>query len=259
MEGILKSASGVLPTSRNLIIQGQDTTLGFTVGANFTPTKSTNIGLGYRSSLDQTLEGSIYIAGSPVAPAAQGVAIKAGTTLPEIVTLSLRQDLSERFTALASVEWSHWSRVSGLNVICANNQAGNPVFCPAGNGQLVRRLELGWHDGWMFAVGGEYKYNDALTLRSGLAFEMSPVQAADERSVRVPDRDRLWASMGATYKWSDTMAFDFAYTHTFGVGDDRIDRTESGIRLVGKVDSHVDIVSASLKIKLGQDGPEPLK
>ncbi len=151
---------------------------------------------------------------------------------------------------LGSVEWTNWSRVQKLDVVCANNAAGNPVFCPAGNGQMVRSLHLGWHDGWMFSLGAEHKYNERLTLRTGFAYEISPVQAADERSLRVPDGNRIWASLGATYKWNEKVALDFAYTHIF-VEDGRIDRTESGIRFVGTSESAVDILSLGVKVKLG--------
>lgn len=251
IEGRLKNASGVTATSRNAVIHGDDTAFGFTAGVNFRPSEHTNIGLGYRSSIDHTLEGGLSIPGSPVAPADAGVAVKAGITLPEIVTLSLRHGMTDRLTLLGSVEWTNWSRAEKLDVVCANNAAGNPVFCPAGNGQLARSLALGWHDGWFFSLGGEYKYSDKLLLRTGFAYEISPIQNPDERSLRVPDTDRVWASLGATYKWNEMIALDFAYTHIFGVGDDQIDRVESGLRFVGNVDAQVDIVSASLKVKLG--------
>ena len=54
-----------------------------------------------------------------------------------------------------------------------------------------------------------------LTVRSGLAFEKSPIQNASERLIQVPDSDRWWASVGATYKYSEKFTFDFAYTHIF--------------------------------------------
>ena len=65
--------------------------------------------------------------------------------------------------------------------------------------------------------------------------------------------DRLWLSVGGSYKWSDATTFDLAYTHIFGIGDDKIDRTEGGVRFIGNVDSQVDIVSFGMKMKLGGD------
>jgi long-chain fatty acid transport protein len=178
--------------------------------------------------------------------------MKAGVTLPEIVTLSLRQAISPHLTMLGTVEWTNWSRLEKLDVTCANTQP-NPVFCSLGNGQTVRSLQLGWHDGWLFALGAEYAYSPALTLRGGVAYEISPIQNADERTLRVADADRIWASIGATYKWSENIALDFAYSHIF-VDDAPIDRTESGIRFVGSADTSIDIVSVSLKMKVGSIG-----
>ena len=254
MEGRLKSASGVTPASPNLIVHGDDTAFGVTAGVNWQAAERTHIGLGYRSSIDQTLEGGVRVPDSAAPPARAGNPIKAGVTLPEIVTLSLRHGVSDRLTLLGSVEWSHWSRLEKLDIVCVKNPAGNPAFCPAGNGQVVNSLHLGWHDGWFFSLGAEYAYSDRLTLRTGFAYELSPIQDADERSLRVPDTDRLWASVGAGYKWSDAIGLEVAYTHIFGVGDGAIDRVERGLRFVGESEAQVDIVSAALKVKLG--GPD---
>ncbi len=251
MEGRLKSATGITATAPNSIIHGDDTAFGFTAGIDVRPTARTNIGLGYRSSIDQTLEGSIAVPDSALPPARAGNPIKAGVTLPEIVTLSLRHGLTDRLTLLGSVEWSHWSRLEKLDIVCVKNPAGNPAFCPAGNGQVASSLDLGWHDGWFFSAGAEFAYSERLTLRTGFAYETSPIQAADERSLRVPDSDRLWASVGAGYKWSDTVGLELAYTHIFGIGDSDIDRLERGLHFIGKADAQVDIVSAALKVKLG--------
>jgi long-chain fatty acid transport protein len=245
IESRRKWASGALATSPNIVVQGDDTAFGFTAGVMFTPNPGTSIGLGFRSAIDHTLEGMTFLAGPAPSPAA----IKEGVTLPEIVTLSLRQAVSPRLTVLGTVEWTNWSRLEKLDVVCAKTLP-SPVFCPAGNGQLVNSLALGWHDGWLFSAGAEYAYSPALTLRGGIAYEISPIQNADERTLRVPDADRIWASVGATYRWSENIAFDLAYSHVF-FDDASIDRTEGGVRFVGSADTSADIVSVSLKMKMG--------
>ncbi len=260
IEGRLKAANSPVGAAagQTNAIKADDFGFGFVAGVNWTPSHATSIGLGYRSSINHNLQGNILntLGGN--------AGIQAGINLPEIVTLSLRHAASERLTVLSSVEWSHWSRVEKLDVVCADNTGPN-ALCPTGNGRLITSLPLGWHDGWMFSLGGEYKRDDKLTLRSGIAYEISPIQNATERTQRVPDVDRLWTSIGATYKWSDKIAFDVAYSHIFGIGDNDIDRTTlvgtAPFRFIGKVDSQVDIVSASLKMKLG-DTPvayEPMK
>lgn len=263
IDGRLKQASGNTPggsAEANTIVEGDDVGFGFTAGISWTPTRLTSIGIGYRSAIDHTLAGTISTPGaSPTVFGGaagflrQGSNITADLSLPEIVTASLRQVVTDRLTVLGTVEWTNWSSLQKLDVTCAGGPA-NPVFCPGGAGSLSTSLPLNWHDGWFFSVGGEYKYTDRLTVRSGVAYEISPIQNADERTQRVPDVDRIWASAGLTYQYSDAVAINVAYSHIFGL-DGNIDRTTrlGGFteRFVGSVDSSVDIVSAGLKVKLG--------
>ena len=261
MEGRLKNASGITTTAQNIVIEGDDTAFGFTLGALWR-NEHTSLGIGFRSSIDQTLEGNIFLAGNVAGllggPGGVGSAsIRAGVTLPETVTASLRHELTSRWAVLGTIEWTNWSRVQKLDVVCTSASTQiNLLGCP-GPGALQSSLPLNWHDGWMFALGVEHAYNEKLKLRSGIAYEISPIQNASERTPRVPDADRVWASVGLTYKWSEMVSLDLAYSHIF-VEDARIDRTQSGIRLFADVDSSVDIIAASLKVKLGDVAP-PLK
>lgn len=263
IDGRLKQASDILATSQNVVVHGDDTAFGFTAGVIYNPSSTTSLGLGFRSSIDHTLEGEINLAGPTgllpgAGPGGWGSAsIRAGITLPEIVTASIRQAVSPNLTILGSIEWTNWSRVQKLDIVCTSASVFvNVLGCP-GPGAVASSLPLGWHDGWFFALGAEYAYSPALILRGGLAYEISPIQAADERTPRVPDSDRIWASLGLTYNWSQTMSFDLAYTHIFMDGGD-IDRTASGVRLLATVDSQIDIIAASVKMRFG-GGPEPLK
>ena len=117
---------------------------------------------------------------------------------------------------LGTIEWTNWSRfgVIPINRLARALGGGNDLTLP-GN----------WHDGWLYSVGLEYDVNQKLTVRTGVAFEKSPIQNATERLIQVPDSDRWWASVGATYKWSEKFTFDFAYTHIF-FDDAPFDRTE---------------------------------
>ncbi len=246
MEGTLKSA---LPGAGfpNAIVHGDDTAFGWTLGALWQATPGTTVGVGFRSSVEHNLEGTFTAAGVPFS------SIEAGLNTPETVTLSLRQDLGPRWTALATVEWSNWSRLDSLDVECTSAPC---------SGALINSLPLGWHDGWFFSLGAEYAWSPGLTLRGGVAYEISPIQSADERPARLPDADRIWASIGASYRWSEKITVDFAYSHIF-VEDSQIDRTEGpgpGVRLLADAEASVDILSVGLKIKLGDDPPpSPLK
>jgi long-chain fatty acid transport protein len=248
-EATLKNATGGSPLSPNAVASAEDTGLGFTAGVLWQPTLATSVGLGFRSSIDHNLDGTLKVVGTPL-----GASVEADIQTPETVTLSLRQALTPQLTGLASVEWSNWSRLKSLDIVCTSAQPALGCTAP---GATARSLALGWHDGWFVSAGLEYAMNPALTLRTGVAWEQSPIQDPDERTLRLPDADRIWASIGASYRWSRNITLDVAYSHIF-VDDATIDRTESGVRLVADVDSQVDILSVGLRIKLG-DEPAPLK
>lgn len=248
----LVNASGTTAASTDVTVEGSDRELGWSAGLTLTPLSGTQIGLGYRSQISHQLDGGANITGP--ASAFGTATVRGNTTTPETATLSLRQALAPQLTLLGSVEWTGWSRLVSLDIFCPGQ--ANAVFCPAGNGQNVRSLALGWHDGWMYSLGLEYQVMPSLTLRAGGAYEKSPIQNATERTLRVPDADRIWGSVGATYKLNNAMSFDLAYTHIW-VDDAPIDRTESGVRFVGNANTSLDIISASFKWKLGAVAHEP--
>ena len=251
IKGKLKSASP-FAGNPNLVVEAEDIALGFTAGIMITPTKSTTIGIGYRSAIDHKLEGEVYVSqfgGLGVT----GPGVHADAYLPEIVTLSLRQAITPNLTLLGTVEWTNWSRLQKLDIVCDTPGAVPPCV----QGATLNSLHLGWHDGWFVSGGLEWQAMHNLMLRGGVAWEKSPIQNADERTSRVPDSDRIWASVGLSYKWSETMIFDLAYSHIF-VDSAQIDRTEGGVRLLADVDAHVDIIAASMRMKFGA-AEKPLK
>jgi long-chain fatty acid transport protein len=244
----LRQSSGVLITSPEIAIKGDDVDVGFTAGILVTPMAGTTIGVGFRLSIDHELEGEIKIASAAVPLALREAAITAGIETPEMITASLRQELAPAWTLLGTVEWTNWSNVQQLVVNC-KTPGSNALFCPPPATATVRTLDLGWHDGWFFSGGLEHEYSSQLTLRGGVAYEISPIRAADERTIRVPDADRIWLSAGASYKYSEWTTIDLAYSHVF-VEDATVDRTESGVRVVGDVESSVDIISVGVRSKL---------
>jgi long-chain fatty acid transport protein len=228
-----------------------DIGFGLTAGVTWKPTQGTTIGVGYRSAVDFGLEGH-YRSSSTLGAT---VDASADITLPDIVTVGLRQKLTDRLDLLAGYEWTNWSRVGTI-----------PVQGPSGT---LENLRLNYDDGHFVSVGLEYAYSPDTTLRTGIAWEKSPI-SDEERNVLLPDADRLWLSVGATHKLTDRITIDLAYTHIF-VDDAHICRGAAGPAgpcaigvptiLEGDAESSINIVSASFKYKWGDAEPalEPLK
>ena len=233
----LKQATAAAVGAPEATLDGQDWSVGFTVGALWRPVEGTSIGIGYRSQMDNTLEGEFTVAGQPGARQL----IEADFDLPAILTVSLRQDLTQKMRLLGTFEWTNWDILD--TVVVTNRQTG----------AVVTTLPANWDDGYYLSGGLEYDYSNQLTVRGGVGYEWSPMQEPAQRLVSVPDNDRIWLSVGGTYKYSESTSFDFAYTHIF-VDDARIQRG-APTNFTGEAESSADIISLSFKTKWGQDGP----
>ena len=219
-------------------LSGHDWGYGFTAGVTLTPTPTTTLGIGYRSRIDQKIDGSIAITGVGSAPASTTL------NLPDTVSVGLRQKLTPQWTGLATVEWTNWSRI-GTSTVAA--------------GPFSTTLPFQYKDGWLFSVGAEYIWNPALTLRGGVGFEKSPI-TDDVRIPLLPDNDRLWLSAGGTYQWSQRISFDLAYSHLF-VKSTPINITAAsgnpwftGVSYVGDVSRSRRYHFGGVPLSLGQSG-----
>ncbi len=183
-------------------LSGRGYAYGFTVGATITPTPTTTIGVGYRSPLDQKIDGALEVSTPESTPGSINSTIK----LPGILTVGLRQGIYDRFTLLAGFEWSDWSRIGTSTVNAPGGTAmvsGEPLLLP-----------FDYSDGYRYSLGGEYLIDPALTLRAGIAFGKNPITDG-VRTPRLPDNDRMWYSGGLSYRPPQFhgLTFDLAYSY----------------------------------------------
>jgi long-chain fatty acid transport protein len=238
----LTQAVSPLPFAPSAELKGDDIGFGGTIGVMITPTPGTEIGIGYRSAVKQTLEGSLAIPFTALLP------VTVEPTMPDMISAGIRQQLTDSFTMLGTVEWTNWSRFGTFAVV--NNYTGLPATF----------LPFEYDDGWYFSLGGEYAINN-WTLRGGVGWEISPV-SDQVRSVRLPDDDRLWLSVGASYEVNDRLKLNFGYSFitTF---DTTINIAPGNpvyvapVNFAGSVDANVSILSFGLKYSWGGSPVEP--
>ncbi|WP_112663526.1 OmpP1/FadL family transporter [Microvirga flavescens] len=225
------------PLAASAGLDGDSWGFGYSLGATLTPFAGTTIGIGFRSGIEQKLDGQFEHFGIP---------IKANLVLPESVSVGISQKVTDAFTLNATAEWTNWSRLGFPRV--TNGLTGTLL-------SAAPYLPLAYDDGWFFSAGGEYRFNPSWAVRAGVGYEISPIET-NTRNPRLPDSDRIWLSLGGTYNWSDNLSFDLGYTHIFSVGDTDINIAPGnpifptrGVVLKADVDSSVDIISASLKYR----------
>ena len=237
-------------------VRGDDTGWGFNVGFLFDVSNATRIGLAYRSAVEYNVGGTINFtppaaipnpigAGIVAAASASGAPLSSGPVsvdlkVPDSAILSLRQSVNPKLTVLADVAWTGWSSVQELRVV-------------RDSGATVSVTPERWRDVMRYALGATYELNDQLTLRTGLAYDTTPVPD-ETRTPRLPDTNRTWAAIGARWQPSQALAFDFAYAHLFSdtvpLNQNAGNTAVSGL-LLGEQHSDIDIISAQLTYRFG--------
>ena len=127
----------------------------------------------------------------------------ASIELPRTISFGVRQELTDDFTLLGEFEWANWSEFDAIRV-------NVPALAP--NDDIGEITD--YKDSFFFAVGGEYQWNNELTLRAGVAYDETPTKRAS-RSLRIPDGDRIWASIGFSYQLNESMKIDAGYSVIF--------------------------------------------
>jgi long-chain fatty acid transport protein len=240
------------PTFSAMELSGNGWGWGWTAGITVTPSPATTIGLGWRSFVDNDLSGT-WITPLPFGtPGAVSTTLK----LPDIVSLGIRHQINPAWTVMGTIEWSRWSHIGTSNVYQAS---GAPALVTLG---IPLTLPFQYDDGWFFSAGVEYAWLPTTTLRAGVGYERTPITTA-VRTPRIPDEDRVWASVGLTHAISKSLKVDLAYTHLFidtadvsmTPGNPWYDSTLGAFgTYVGTASGHIDILSASIRY---QFAPEP--
>jgi long-chain fatty acid transport protein len=215
-----------------------------TAGVTLSPTPATQIGLGWRSALDQKLHGTL--ATSPSLPASTLGSVDVTLALPDVVSFGVRHRVSSSLTLMGTVEWTNWSRIGTAIVKRPSGTAALVAGAPV-------ELPFRYNDGWFYSAGAEYAVTGQTTLRAGVGYEVSPL-TDQVRTPRLPDNDRLWLAVGASHRLQPDLTLDIAYSHIF-VRDPRIDISKASgnpwfngaTTYAGDVDAHIDIVSVALR------------
>ena len=179
---------------------------GWNLGAVYEVNERNRFGLAYHSKINIDFKDRSALS---LQPNKENGAIElytgnGGLTLhlPEYVEFSGFHQLTDKFAMHYSYKWTRWSRLQDLDA-------------KYNNGDQAFRKEEKYRDNSRIALGATYNVDDKLTLRAGIAYdEVAAPQI--HASAAIPDTDRTWYSLGATYKFTPNLSVDFAYAHLRG-------------------------------------------
>jgi long-chain fatty acid transport protein len=240
----------------NFNVKGTGWGIGWTAGITLTPMPGTVIGLGYRSAIDQEIDGSFFV--PVVLPATTAGGVDVTLKLPATLTVGLRQRITDQLTLLAGFEWSEWSRIG---TAALKSKAGGPATIVG----TPITFPFQYSDGFFYSIGLEYACDPSLTVRAGFAYEQSPITDR-VRTPRLPDNDRFWYSAGLSYKPTvfPGLSLDLAYTFIDVSGTSINISPTSGNPWLnatgiyqGSVDANVHILSLGIRYRFGGE-PAPV-
>lgn len=198
-------------------VEGDSWDWGYNFGIMISPTDTMRFGLAYRSSIEHNASGHTKLAGSGAFSGLDGQIMSMDTTIetPATVMLTGTWEATQDLRISGLIRWAEWSNFDTLSLEHGLNAGLKPY---AGMLETVE-IENKWQDTWLFSVGADYRINDAWTVRGGIAYETGAVDDEKYRVAVIPDTDRLWLSLGATYNWSKKLQFDVAATMLKGIGN----------------------------------------
>jgi len=236
---------------------------GGNIGILFEPRCGTRFGVNWRSQIKLKIDGSERFSRTPLLierpeillgtplegliPLFEGIQnsaaintrAKTDVNLPDLFQISAYHEINRFWAIMADISWTRWKLLERIR-FRFNNEA-----------QPDGIITLKWQNSMRYSIGTTFTPPcSGWKLRSGIAYDQTPVKNKELQTPRIPDEDRFWLAFGAGYDLNRCLHFDVGYAHLF-VRDPKIDKTDffldedvtrGGLR--GKYDARTDIVSA---------------
>ncbi|MCI0307253.1 long-chain fatty acid transporter FadL [Cronobacter sakazakii] len=210
------AAGGINSDPQIAHLKGDEWGFGWNAGILYELDKNNRYSLTYRSEVKIDFDGdyksSLPAALNPV-NAALGLGLPYGTggrttggsltlNLPEMWEVSGYNRIAPQWAIHYSLTYTSWSQFQELK---ATNSNGDTLF----------KKEEKYKDAYRIALGTTYYMDDNWTFRTGIAFDDSPVPE-QQRSISIPDQDRLWLSAGTTYAFNEDASVDAGVSYMHG-------------------------------------------
>lgn len=243
------AAAGTIPANNReglVTIKGADDSWGWNAGALFRLSPTTDLGLSYRSEIKYRINGSVRFDSAPTFGGLLAGVNASFTTsnayadvkLPASAAATVTHQLNNRWTLMGTLAWTGWSSIQTLAFYREN-------------GALINSTPENFRDTYRIALGANYRVNDQWMLRTGVAYDQSPVRSQN-LTPRLPDQARTWLAVGAQWRMNPTMTVDVGYAHLFA-SNTSISQNEGNQAVYGLLQGNykvsVDLLGAQMAIK----------
>ncbi|MGB8990881.1 MAG: OmpP1/FadL family transporter [Desulfobaccales bacterium] len=170
-------------------LRGDGDGTGYNFGMLYEPVTGVKLGVSYRSEVKVNHFGDLTTtlpAPLPERPPTPG---SAALTFPPSLTAGISYSRFTPFTFEFDTTWTGWSTYKTLKV-----NLEQPV-----NGATTITSLKNWHDAWAFRFGANYAVNEAMKIRAGYIYDLTPVPD-DTFDPQVPDANRHIFTVGGDLK-----------------------------------------------------------
>lgn len=223
--GMLNSAAAGIHAG-NAKLEADSWDWGYNLGVMISPTEKLRFGLSYRSSIEHNAEGDMKFSNmTGMLKDLDGFTFSSKATVetPDTVMLTGTWEATDSLRLSGLVRWANWSNFKNLvvdNELPASVAGKIGQVSPNAVGKIAKHeIQNDWEDTWLFSVGADYAVNSNWTVRGGIAYEKDPIADQTKRMAVIPDTDRLWLTLGSTYKYNDQLQFDVGAAYLRGIGN----------------------------------------
>lgn len=204
-------------------MEGEDNSWGWQVGSAWQINQDHRVGFAYKSEVVMDFEGHAEgISYGSYKPGMMSV------TLPATAELASFHQLNDQWAIHASINWTDWSSFKELTAVFPEKS------------DLIKSEN--WEDNYRFALGTTYQYDAKLALRAGVAYDTSAVDDKN-RTATIPETDRTWVSLGASYVATPQLTLDAGFTYIFAkdatISEPRDDSDKPSALIGGAFDANV--------------------
>lgn len=182
---------------------GDGTGFGATAAVMYKPTRDLSLGLNYRSGTTLSYTGQADFQG------AEGTAFESSfvdqditteISIPHAVTLGVGYQLDKLFIEV-DANYTTWSDYESVDLVFSRPCTASSNTCDPSVDKTdppTSVIKADWNDAMAFRLGLQYSVTEALKVRAGAVYDLTPVP--DETvSGALPDNNRAAFSLGAGY------------------------------------------------------------
>jgi long-chain fatty acid transport protein len=199
LQRALPVTSATLPQGR-AELDGRASGIGFNAGIYYQPAEVISVGLAYRSQVNMQVENGDAIFTVPASLQTNfptGNTFDAELPLPATISLGIGLYPTRELTLSVQADYVGWSAFDTLAFDYVTN---TPALQDT-------RSPRRFNDSFSFRLGGQYLVQEALALRAGAYYALTPVPEG-YLTPETPDADRIGLSVGAGYRLGQNFEVD---------------------------------------------------